>query len=128
MSAFDKLMTGQKMYYPSTSGIALICEVIKKSEDDVLVDIEGSRYFIPKSSVDKHAITLDEEKSITFVSQRIEDPENKIIYLRYKYNDGFIDRFYNWYCDKFKKDPNHKTIFDDNYRADGHPAIETITE
>jgi len=110
MTVNNKFKSGQLMYYPSIKGMALLCEVLDESEKDVLVRIEGKKFYLPKESVNNHAILLDETRSKIFVSQRIEDPDNQIVYLRYNYNDSILDKLYNWYCSKFKKDPNTRTI------------------
>lgn len=98
MPISDKVNKGQKIYYPSTSGIALILEVLDSSEQDFLVDIDGRKYYIPKVSIDAHGIPLDETRKHVYVAQRLEDPENDIVYLRYMWNETPIDKMYNRYC------------------------------
>lgn len=89
---------GSKIYYPSKNGIALICEVVGFSESDVLLSIGDQRYYIPRTSVLSHAIPIEEERSKMYISQRLEDPDNKIVYLRYKWQETLFDRAYNAYC------------------------------
>jgi hypothetical protein len=98
MELVDKIQKGDKLYYPSVKGAALICEVLSKSEDDLLVDIGGKSYYLPKESVNSHAIMIDQNKAKSFVTQIIEDPDNKLVYLRYMWNDTWVDKAYNEYC------------------------------
>lgn len=99
-SISENIKIGQKFYYPSNTGIALICEVLAKSKKDVMVKIADGKFYLPMESIDQHAILLDDEKSKVYVTQRIDDPENKMVYMRYKFKETIIDRFYNWYCKK----------------------------
>ena len=123
MSISKSTSIGDKLYYPSTKGIALICEVKNKSEKDVLVDIGGKFYYIPNDSIDLHAIRIEDKRSKVFVTQRIEDPENTIVYLRYVFRQTWIDRLYNWYC-KLLKRKNSMTIFPGkDPEADGRPSV-----
>lgn len=94
----DKLNIGDKIYYPSVNGMALLCQIVEKSEKDVMVQIEGRKFYLPKDIVRDHAILLDHERANAFVTQRIEDPDNQIVYLRYLWNETLIDRAYNSYC------------------------------
>ena len=98
MKITDSIKPGDKFYYPSVKGMALLCEVLDKSEKDILVDIEGRNFYLPNKEVNSHGIIIDEAKARAYVSQRIEDPANKIVYLRYHWNDTFVDRAYNDYC------------------------------
>lgn len=98
MSLSEKIKKGNKLYYPSVKGIALLCEVLEESESDFLVDIEGRLFYLPKTSVDAHAILLDDVRSKMFVAQRLEDPENTLVYMRFKWNETLVDKMYNRYC------------------------------
>lgn len=103
MNISDNLKIGDKLYYPSTKGIALVCEVIEMSEEDVVVVIGDSTYYLPKNSVDAHGILIDRPRSKAYITQRLDDPENSIIYLRYLWREGWIDRAYNAYCQQLKR-------------------------
>lgn len=96
----EQLKRGDKLYYPSIKGIALICEVIDTSQDDIMVDIDGKSYYLPKKSVDSHAILIDERKAKSFVTQMLEDPDNKLVYVRYAWDETWVDQAYNEYCRK----------------------------
>lgn len=93
----NKLKRGDILYYPSIKGIALICEVLDQSEKDLLVLIEGRQYYLPKASVEAHGILIDQHKAKSYITQRMEDPDNKLVYLRYVWNDSWVDRLYNTY-------------------------------
>ncbi len=93
-----QLRTGDKIYYPSVKGMALLCEVIDKSEKDVLVSIDDKQFYLPNESVNAHAIVIDEARAKAYVAQRVEDPANKIVYLRYLWDETWVDRAYNDFC------------------------------
>jgi hypothetical protein len=94
---------GDILYYPSNEGIALICEVIDKSEKDVLVDINGKSHYLPKASVNNHGILIDKDTAAAYITQRLEDPDNRIIYLRYVWKENWVDRAYNTFCQKLDR-------------------------
>lgn len=93
-----KVTIGLKYYYPSTKGIALIGQVVGMNEGNVVLQVEGREYYVTKESFDEYAIPLGESKSGMYVTQRIEDPDNSIVYLKVMYKDTWIDRLYNAYC------------------------------
>jgi hypothetical protein len=94
----ETLHVDDKIYYPSTTGMALIAEVKAISDKDVVVRINGKEHYLQKESVDDHAVVLKATQAKMFVSQRIEDPDNDIVYYRLTYNETWIDKLYNWYC------------------------------
>lgn len=94
----NKLKKGDKLIYPSSNGVALICRVEDWSRLDVLVSINERRFFIPKQSVDEHAILLSGEKAKIYVTQQLIDDDHALIYMRYRHNETFWDRLYNRYC------------------------------
>lgn len=103
MNFSDNLQPGDKIYYPSVKGMALLCDVIDLSEDDVLVSIDGKQFYLPKESVDSHGIIINEMRARSYVAQRIEDPENRLVYLRYMWNDNWVDRLYGSMCESLNR-------------------------
>lgn len=92
------LKKGDKICYPSSNGVALICEIRGESKLDFLVGIENRTFFIPKTSVDAHAIVLKGDRARIFVTQQFVDEDNSLVYIRHRYNETLMDRLYNWYC------------------------------
>ena len=103
MNVVDSLKPGDKIFYPSDSGIALICQVLSLSSDDVLVQIDDKKFFLPKESVESYAVVMDKVKASTYVTQRLDDPDNSLIYLRYTWRETLLDKVYNWYCRRLKR-------------------------
>lgn len=120
MSILNELSPGDKMYYPSDTGIALLCQVLDTSKEDILVRIGEKKFFLPKESVEDHAIKLNKSQGMTYVAQRIEDPDNSIVYLRYRYRETLLDRLYNWYCRKLKR--GDQTIIPPEYEVEALPS------
>lgn len=106
----DQLTPGDKIYYPSVKGMALLCEVIDQSDKDILVEIDGDNFYLPKKSVNSHAIIIDDKTAKSYITQRIEDPENKIVYLRYRWEDTWVDHWYNRYCERKNRSPEPQII------------------
>jgi hypothetical protein len=96
----ESLSPGNQIIYPAENGTALVCEVTSIANESVLVSMAGKQFFIPKASIDSHGIVVPKEKTRNFITERIEDPANTIVYLRHKWNQTIIDKLYNWYCRK----------------------------
>lgn len=94
----DNLKKGDKLYYPSNNGLALVCRVIEKTKKDALVEIRGQRYFIPLQSIDQHGVRYDNHSPRVNIQQYLDDPDHNLVYVRYTWDDTFIDRLYNRYC------------------------------
>lgn len=105
-----KVTIGLKVYYPSVKGLALIGQVVGVNEGNVILRVEGKEYYVTLSSFDEYAIPLSEEKAKMYVTQRIEDPENSIVYLKVMYKETWIDRLYNAYCRR-KGRVREETVF-----------------
>lgn len=97
----------EKILYPATNGVAIIAEVLDKSEMDVLcavqreghVMLERPRtWYIPNEAVDAHAIRLDKLRGKVYIGQTDVDPSHDIMYVRYVWRATWVDRLYNWWC------------------------------
>lgn len=107
--AFDKAKPGQKWYYPSTNGVALIAEVQGKNDKAIVARIGKDTIYLEKQGWVELAIPMTPKQAKVYASKRLEDPENSIIYIRYSWVETIIDRFYNWYC-RVKKRENTSVI------------------
>ena len=97
------LKPGEKIVLPNTDGIAVIAEIVSDTIKDYLIDAGGLQQFVSKETVKYHALLLDTTQAKAYITQRIEDPENKIVFLRFVYADTIIDRLYNWYNARLKR-------------------------
>ena len=93
-----RLRVKDKIYYPSETGMALICAVVDKNEEQLLVEVAGKKFFLSRESVDRYALAFPDEHARIVITQRLEDPENRIVYLRHLWRETLLDRVYNWYC------------------------------
>lgn len=97
---FESAQIGDKFFYPATNGRALICHVLGKSEHSVVVKVsKKDKIYLEKDNWEEYAVPLPKID----IYSVIEDPENKLVYIRYRRTNTWVDRLYNWYCKKLRK-------------------------
>lgn len=94
---FDSVKPGDWVYYPSTEGLALLAEVLGKNVDKLVLGIDNE-YYITKNNFNENAIMPTSEVSSYMIMESLKDPENDLIYIRYRFNKTWIDKLYNRYC------------------------------
>lgn len=97
---FESTHVGDKFFYPSNNGRALICHVLGKSDHSVIVRIsKKDKVYVEKDHWNEYAVPLPK---IDIIST-IEDPDNKLIYIRYRRDSTWVDKLYNWYCKNIRR-------------------------
>lgn len=97
-----------KFYLPMHSGEAAIFKIVGESNDDYLLDHNGSLIYIPKDAFQKHAIKVGIAVD-KLVLKTITD--EKMVYVRFTYKETWIDKIYNFYCKKIKKRPDWENYY-----------------
>lgn len=97
-----------KYYLPMSTGHAGIFKVIGESENDYMLEHEGSLIFIMKDGFHKHAIKVGLSTDKLILKKTIDE---KMIYVRFAYKETLIDKLYNFYCKKIMKRPDWENYY-----------------
>lgn len=87
-----------------------MAEIVSDTPKDYLIIAGGIEQFVSKDTVKNHGILLPQKAAKAYITQRTEDPENKLVFLRYVYKETWIDRLYNWYSNKYLLRPDRSVI------------------
>jgi len=96
---FDSTEVGGSYYYPSKDGVALIVQVMGKTEGSLVIRVGDFKVYIARGDWNQWAIPYNRRIKVV---DCLQDPDNDMVFVRYKFIDSIIDRVYNWYVSKIK--------------------------
>lgn len=95
---FERIRIGDIVYYPSIKAEALIAEILAKNEEHVVIGIDNTEYYISRAKFVSNACSIEKHRGEVIMYNTLRDPDNDIVYMRYKLNKSLIDKAYNLYC------------------------------